>query len=216
VTDTTTYLYKGGKMSDFEVEPLPGIVICDAEETELPLQTFQIICIVESDPESYMSYPEDSKNRKYRMKEMLKRFKVEVDPEGSKFDKRVDSERKPTNFIWLYYDSEEYEEDINYFKKFAEASYARVNFKLWDSEDTENLKFYLQGVFSLHPDWQVAIIGSMFEDEVMTNANLSKEIGFPTTVLTRYCLSRKAFINLDDAIEYMQWTMHAEKMKRKE
>jgi len=203
-------------MSDFEVEPLPGIVISDAEEAELPIQTFQIICIVENDPESYMSFPEDSKNRKYLMKEMLKRFKIEVDPEGSKYDKRPDGERKPTSFIWLYYDSEEYEEDINYFKKFAEASYARVNIKLWDSEDIENLKFYLQGAFYSHPDWQVAVIGSMFEDEVMTIANLSKGIGIPTTILTRYCLSRKAFVNLDEAVDYTLWLRNAEKMKKKD
>lgn len=202
-------------MSDIEIEPVPGIVISDHEESMLPLQTFQIICVVENDPESYMSFPEDSEKLEALMNEMLKRFSIEVDSEGSKFDKRSNDQFKPTDFVWLYCDSEDSDVDINYFRKFAEVSNAKVKIKYWGNEDTENIKFFLQGVFCSHPDWQIAVIGSMFEDEVMTIANLSKGIGFATTILTRYCLSKKAFIDSDNVMEYRQWVLHAEKMKKK-
>jgi len=44
----------------------------------------------------------------------------------------------------------------------------------------------------------VAILGAMFEDDVIRVANAIHESGLETTVIQRYCLSSEAFDNLDD------------------
>lgn len=44
----------------------------------------------------------------------------------------------------------------------------------------------------------MAVLGATFEDDVIRVANVIQEAGLDATVIARYCLSSKAFINLDD------------------
>jgi hypothetical protein len=80
-----------------------------------------------------------------------------------------------------------------------------VSFHPDDARDIEHLYYYLRGLFVEHPDWQVAVIGAMYEDDVMRVANLLTQMGFNTTVLTRYCLSNQTFINLDHLWDHLSW-----------
>ena len=45
----------------------------------------------------------------------------------------------------------------------------------------------------------------MFEDDVIRIANFISEFGFSTTVLARQCVSRNAFVNLDELSIYKAW-----------
>lgn len=86
-------------------------------------------------------------------------------------------------------------------------NYARVTFSFEDPE-YEQLTYYLQGVAKQHPDRRIAVIGAVFEDEVVRVANLVQKIGFDTTIVTRYCISSQSLINLDDLFYSMTKEEH--------
>ena len=60
------------------------------------------------------------------------------------------------------------------------------------------MRFYIKGVAQEHPNWRVAVLGAMFEDDVIRIANVIQGAWLDTTVIARYCLSSKPFVNLDD------------------
>jgi hypothetical protein len=82
----------------------------------------------------------------------------------------------------------------------AASEFASVTFGYGGVEDDffTELGHYLQGLYAAHSEFRVAVVGAMVENEVLEVANLSSKIGFATTILTRYCFSKEAFVNLDD------------------
>ena len=195
-------------MTNFIVEPQPGIILSDSDENELPLFSFHLVVIVETDPESYMLPPDDIGRLGEFVYGLFTRFDAETDPDlRSKGELKYPRDVDETIFIWLKYE----DSNDNYFDSFAEAGFSRVQFRLVDSEDTEQFEYYLKGVYSVHPDWRVALFGAMFEDEVIGTANVVQTIGFSTTVMTRYCLSNKVFLDLDNLPDYDQWALTAGK-----
>ncbi len=104
---------------------------------------------------------------------------------------------KHTHVIWLRYFSDGF---------FAGAAqFCNAIFNFFDYDDTANLKIFMGGIKFSHPDWKVAIVGGLFEDDVIRIANLVSKTGFQTTVLSRQCISRNIFINLDELLVYKAW-----------
>ncbi|MFZ6030670.1 MAG: hypothetical protein ACOYYS_23435 [Chloroflexota bacterium] len=66
-----------------------------------------------------------------------------------------------------------------------------------DYETDEDLRYYIRSVALEHPDWRVAVIGAMYEDEIMRVANAIQESG-----LTRYSISCTGFVNLDELMAF--------------
>jgi hypothetical protein len=188
-------------MTDFLVNPDPKVVITDADTAELSLLSFHIIAIVEPDPETWMVFPGNNIGDVMDLFNMG--LSAELDPDNDMYVHNeniiyhLDKIQSP-NLLWIQYAG-----DDNFFDEAAFLSNAI--FRLSDYDDFENLGFYFQGVKRSHPDWKVAIVGGMFEDDVIRMANLIAEIGFPTTVVARQCISRNAFVNLDALISYKAW-----------
>jgi hypothetical protein len=193
-------------MTEFMTPPLEGVTISAADENALPITFFHIVVIVEPDPESYMQPSDDVEKLGEVIYDLYARFRVDADPENP----AVKPESHPSDvgetfYLWL----RNVDEEVNYFQSFAETAFVKVSFNLYDSEDTEHLEYYLNGLKMRHSNWRVAVIGAMYEDEVIRIANLFQSSGFSTTVLTRYCLSNQVFVNLDNLIEHAQWVRNA-------
>lgn len=192
-------------MTEFLVEPNPQIIISNADVTELSLLSFHIIVIVEPDPETWMIIPDGNYERKlsYIIELFNTGLDAELDLESEIYlgnDKAITHppEIQEPHVIWI-----RYTDDDNYFDDAA--AFCNVTFRFFDYDDTANLKFYLEGIRHFNPTWKVGVVGGMFEDDVIRIANFISEIGFSTTVVTRQCMSRNAFINLDELANYKAW-----------
>jgi hypothetical protein len=193
-------------MTQFMFPPLAGVTISDADETALPISFFHIVVIVEPDPESYMPVAEDLEKLGEVIYDLYARFDVDANPNNPVVKPDANPEdTQETIYLWL----RNFDEDANYFKSLAETAYASVSFNVFDPEDTGHLEYYLTGLKMSHPGWRIAVIGAMYEDEVIRIANFLQNFGFPTTVLTRYCLSNQVFVNLDNLLEHAQWVRNA-------
>jgi hypothetical protein len=188
-------------MTDFLVNPDPKVLITDADITEISLLSFHMVVIVEPDPETWMALPGDN------MGEVIDLFnmglRAELDPENDIYlnDENIvhrPDEIQHPNLLWIQYPG-----DDNFFDEAAFLSNAI--FRFLDYDDFQHLEFYLRGVKQSHPNWNVAVVGGMFEDDVIRVANFIAEIGFPTTVVARQCVSRNAFVNLDELAIYKAW-----------
>lgn len=200
-------------MNNNIVEPLPGVIVTDDDEKALPLRSFHLIVIVEPDPESYLLPPGDLEKFGQYLYEKYELFDIELDPDNPlSIPSTFIDDIEETAVIWLRYS----DDFTNLFSKFADMPYTKANFILWDASDMRHFEYYLKGIKEQHPAWRVAVIGAVFEDEVMQIANIISNNGFTTHVLTRYCISNQIFINLDNLIELEQWTRTAGRKEGKE
>lgn len=185
-------------MTNETLNPLPGVIISSSDENDTPITSFDLVVIIEPDPESYMPLPGDIDKLNEYIMDLYKKYNNEFDPDNPLYIK------EPI-VVWLRY----YAEEVNYFDEFANVSLARVVFNIFDSEDLEQFNFYLQGFVKSYPEGKVALIGGMFEDEVVFVANFIQNFRLYATILTRYCLSNKAFFNLENALIYDQWVRNS-------
>ena len=181
-------------MTDETLKPLPGVIISNSDENETPITSFDLVIIVEPDPESYMPLPGDINKLNEYIMGLYKNYDNEFNPDNP-------LNIKEPVVVWLRY----YSEEVNYFDEFANVSLARVIFNIFDSEDLEQFNFYLQGFVKSFPEGKAALIGGMFEDEVIYVANFILNFGLDVTILSRYCLSNRAFFDLENALTYDQW-----------
>ena len=86
-------------------------------------------------------------------------------------------------------------------------SYAHALFRS-DTFEFERLNYFLRGVATEHPNWRVAVIGGVYEDEVVRVANTVQEAGFDTTIVTRYCISSNALVDMDELFASMTEEEH--------
>ena len=70
--------------------------------------------------------------------------------------------------------------------EFVERSILWISFGS-QNRDFHDLLLYLRGAAALHPDWQVAVLGGMLEDEVVQVANAIQELGLSTHLLVNMC-----------------------------
>jgi len=184
-------------MTKFIVEPNPSVVISDAEIADLPLSNFHIVAVVEPDPESWMAHQKDEE----KLSELLGIYCDLIDGELFK-DSELNSVLAQTaafssgviepRVIWVGGLESHFFEPISYWSSVIFNDYY---------EELEDLRYYVRGVADEHQNWRAAVIGAMYEDEVMRVANMFEESGLDVIVLTRYCLSRQSFINLDDLFD---------------
>lgn len=184
-------------MTKLIVEPNPSVVISDAEIADLPLSNFHIVAVVEPDPESWMAHQKDEE----KLSELLGIYCDLID--GELFgDSELNAVLAQTatfpsgviepRVIWVGGLESHFFESISYWSSVIFSDYY---------EDLEDLRYYVRGVAGEHQNWRAAVIGAMFEDDVMRVANVIEESGLSVTVLTRYCLSSQSFIDLDDLFD---------------
>jgi hypothetical protein len=187
-------------MTDFLVKPNPKVVITDADVTELSLLSFHVIVIVEPDPETWMALPGGNAG------EVLDLFNMglsaELDLESNIYlDPNIVHQPDGIEYpclLWVKYTGDD--------NLFDESAYlADAIFRLTDYENFQHMEFYCRGIQRSNPDWTVAIVGGMFEDDVIRVANFISDIGFSTTVIARQCISRNIFVNLDELMKYQSW-----------
>lgn len=184
----------------------PDIKISDADFSSLPLGNFHIVIVVEPNPETWMEREEDWDN----LKRLLTTYSQSIVDE-------IESEFNPSLVVvpfaedvkdtWLMVVGEE--EVPFYFPDVAESSDLTI---AMDGDDFEKTRCFLRGVREEHPEWRVAVMGGVYEDEVVRVANMVKDIGLDTTVVKRYCISSEGFINLDDVVAAVM----AERMRLRE
>lgn len=187
-------------MNEELITPLPGINIITSDENEFPISTFDLVVIVEPDPESYMPLPGDVNKLQSFLEDKFELFDYELDSDNPICLKEPD-------VVWIRY----YPDEVCYFDDFAELSGKRCTFFIYGSEDLDHFGYYLQGFSNKFPDSKVSVIGGMFEDEVICVANFIHQMNLDTSILTRYCISNKSFVNLDNLIDYVLWVRNAER-----
>ena len=180
-------------MTDFLVPPHPEIKISSLDFEHLPLVNFHIIAVVEPDPESWMPNLGDDDNLGATLEVYSQMVIDELYPDFdlSSLAVEVAQDVAYPRVIWVGGRAVSF-----YYEDIADL-HAKVAFT-FDFEEYEDLRYYIQGVAQEYPNWRVAILGAMFEDDVIRVANVIQEAGLDTTVIARYCLSSKAFVNLDD------------------
>lgn len=168
------------------------ILVTDDPGEDYPIQYFNLVIIIEPDEEEWIPHPDsedDNPDIQQPWDIQCEMLENEIDEE-SEFEAtkpRIKMADK-TEFLWLrnYL--------FNYYGDFAYENASIIFRRDYESFDPpENMMWFLQSAYIHHPEWRVAIIGGLFEDEVTSTANIIREIGFSATILTRYCLSVNGF-----------------------
>ena len=160
-------------MPDFLIQPSPKVILSDASSAELPLHTFNLLILVEPDPETWMVRPGSSDN----WGEIVNGYNEAISDEFIDID---------IPYLALLQNNDAY--DI--FDYLVDIGFVNITFHLVDYNDLSSFAYYLQGIIRDHPAWQASVIGAMLEEDIIRIANLVSETGLSTTILTRYCLTR--------------------------
>lgn len=177
----------------------PEILVTDDLGYDYPLQFFNLFIIVEPDEEEWEPHPdsdEDDPDVQQPWDIHCEMLENEIDPDSEIERPNPDILlQRETQVLWLR------NSIFNYYTDFAFDS-ASVIF-LRDYKDflpPNNMIWYLESAYHYHPEWNIAVVGGMFEDDVTTTANIIHGIGFKTTILTRYCLSVNGFKQIQGSI----------------
>jgi len=188
-------------MTGFIIQPSPNVTISDAPTADLPLYSFHLIILVEPDPATWMHQPGSEE----LWGEIIQRQNDAIDEELFP-DSLPQSEIPPqTDSPWTTLALLHYKDAYNFYADLLEMGCIHTVFHLVEYNDLDNFGFYVNGIVHENPDWRVAVIGAMFEEDVIRIANRVSETGLSTTVLSRYCLTRESFINLDALDDYISW-----------
>lgn len=184
---------------DESVQLDPKVKISDLDLSSLPLRNFHIVVVVEPDPETW-AMPDDDMENFSKLLEMYAELIIddaigEVDP--SAITVPIPEDVKKTFIIMVgegfggYY----------HFEPVVEYSDFIVNA---DNFEFEKLRLLLDGIAKNYPtEDSVGIVGGMYGDEIVRAANAVQSLGFDTTIVTRYCISEKVFINLDEVFDLL-------------
>ena len=191
-------------MPDYIIQPSSKVTISDAPKTELPLPSFDLLILVEPDPETWMAQPGTSEV----WGEIIANHNDAIEDEI--LDDGPVPNPPPVVPIALTTDLAllRYNDAYTFYDPLLEF-WIHAVFLLTDYSDLEYFKLFLKGIASEHPDFRVAVIGAMLEEDVIRIANLVSETGLATTVITRYCLTRESFVNLDALDDYKSWLMNS-------
>jgi hypothetical protein len=182
----------------FSVEPAPGVSISDADIPDLPLAHFHLVIIVEPDPETWMPQldSEDALDGVIKLHNEGMLFEL-VDMDAPLTIKLPPSELvdEPQK-VRLHFEEPEFG-FYTYVGWFCDAA-----FHCTDYSESRAFDYYLKAILAEHPEWRVAVVGAVLEDDVIRVANRIDALGFATTILTRYCIPGELFINLDGLANY--------------
>lgn len=174
----------------------PRVKISDVDISSLPLRNFHIVILVEPDPETWMM-PEEDEDNLSQLLDMYSELIIDdalgdIDPANITVPIAKDVEETLIVIV-----SQSYE--VLYFEPVAEYGDFIINN---NDFEFERLRVLLEGIAKNYPAWKrIAIIGGMFGDEILRVANVVQAAGFDTTIVTRYCISEKVFVNLDDLFD---------------
>ncbi len=170
-----------------------NLTLSTADLTALPIRAFDVLILVEPDPEGWMPHPQDEE----AFEEVVLFYNDLITHELEGWEgHEVPESPLPiveTRVIWTGIDEGEVYGMVA--EHWATAKFRYFNV---DGELFAELAYYLQGLYLAHPKFRVAVVGATIENEVMEVGNLVAGFGFETTILTRYCFSQDAFVNLDD------------------
>ena len=190
---------------DESVQLNPNVKISDLDLTSLPLRNFHIVVSVEPDPETWVM-PDDDMDNLSKLLKMYSELIVDdvfgdIDP--SVITAPIPDDVKDTFIIMA---GEGLGQSF-YFESVTAYSDFIVNN---NNFEFEKLRLLLDGIAKNYPARnRVAIVGGMYDDEIVRAANAVQSAGFDTTIVTRYCISEKVFVNLDEMID----ALNAERKK---
>lgn len=184
---------------DESVQLDPKVKISDLDLSSLPLRNFHIVVVIEPDPETW-AMPDDDMENLSKLLKMYSELIIddaigEVDTSAITVPFSDDVEK---TFIIMA--GEGFGGDY-YFKPVTEYSDFIVHN---DNFEFEKLCLLLDGIAKKYPTQnRVGIVGGMYGDEIVRAANAIQSSGFDTTIVTRYCISEKVFINLDEMFDLL-------------
>lgn len=176
------------------IELNPGVKVSDLDMSLLPLFNFHIVVVVEPDPESW-ALPNNDKERFSQLLEMRSELIVDDifqnDTEPGVITAPAAGDVSETLIITVGEGQGFY-----YFTPMLE--YSSYTASLNDF-DFDKLRVLLDGIIKNFPLWKrVAVVGGVYEDEIIRVANTVQKAGFDTTIITRHCISNDVFDNLDE------------------
>jgi len=167
---------------------LQDIIVSDDPGNQFPIYSFDLLVVVEPDQGTFIR--EDALDLAFDMEQIAIDYGEKMFDESMLTEESVPGHAQSiwperTRILWLRNATE------NFFVQYG-IDKAYVSFQYnQDHQASEDLAWYLQAAYTRYPQWRVAIVGGMLEDEISDVANFIRKIGFETTVLTRYCLSKK-------------------------
>lgn len=176
-----------------------GILVTDDQGAHFPIRFFDLVVIVE--PDQFKWTPDRVLDLDNELDEIWD-IQCEMISHETFSEEKIENQdvavdfAEETRFLWLRNFA------FNYYEKFAGGA-AQIAFHYDDHRNfSDDMQWYLQAAFKHHPNWRVAIIGGLFEVEVVMAANQIHAMGFNTTVLTRYCLSTSGFRPIKEGNEF--------------
>jgi hypothetical protein len=191
IPDQNPFIHPANRKAPRRLPKLrPGITVSDAAYSQLPISHFDVVIIMEPDEQEWDPQSDDSSIKQpwdYHCEMLLN----EIDPESEEVDP-IDDEVTmigDNRILWIR------NIFFPYYELFA-LDNASIIFNIEDSAYTipEDIILYFSAAHRKYPQWNIAVMGGLFEDEVTRMANLTDRMGFKTTILTRYCLSVNGFI----------------------
>ena len=189
-------------MIQFKVQPHPAVQIRDDSLYDLPLGFFDLIVIVEPNPETWMVSPEDEAEHTRFAQVMLDSIDLEYQAllgilneeslQAFNPDIALNPEMKIIRLMNM-------SENIDFFEcdttRYADATFF---YEVGETLIPEFFSLFFTALKPCYPAWRVAVFGAIFEDEVMRTANAIQAAGFDTTILTRYSMSERGFVRLEE------------------
>ena len=187
----------------------PKVKVSDADIRELPLYNFHVVVVVEPDPETWALPDEESESLSELLEMQCDLIAQDVIDSDELADIALPPRAKDVEQTLMIIATEGLDV-LLYFEPVDQYS----QFTIKDNNfEFDKLRLLLDGIAKSHPEWnRIAIVGGVYEDEVIRAANTVQAAGFDTTIVTRYCISEKIFDNLDDILA----AIDAEKLRRAE
>ncbi len=187
----------------------PKVKVSDADIRELPLYNFHVVVVVEPDPETWVLPDEEFESLSEFLEMQCDLIAQDVIDSDELADIALPPRAKDVEQTLMIIATEGLDV-LLYFEPVDQYS----QFTIKDNNfEFDKLRLLLDGIAKSHPEWnRIAIVGGVYEDEVIRAANTVQAAGFDTTIITRYCISEKIFDNLDDILAVID----AEKLRRAE
>ena len=191
------------------ITPNPGISISNKDCFEQPLRSFGILILVEPDPETWT--PDVNKTDFTDAPWIIQSKLMEDDYTGEFANSSgdpiyIDSELMlPAEPLTVWFGRA----DASKYYKNVVTTFCDIEFKYQDYSDIpEFFTMFFKALKAQKSINKVAVFGAIFEDEVVRVANAMQEMGYDTTILTRYCLSQGGFTNLEDFFSGVNKTLN--------
>ena len=190
---------------DESVQLNPKVKISDLDLTSLPLWHFHIVVLVEPDPETWIMPDDDMDN----LDKLLSMYSdLIIDDVFGDIDPSIITTPTPDDVkdTFIIMAGEGLGQSFSFEPVIGYSDFIVNN----NNFEFDKLRLLLDGIAKNYPTKKkVAVVGGMYGDEIVRAANAIQSADFDTTIVTRYCISEKVFVNLDDMID----ALNAERRK---